>query len=70
MVAYPGTRDIAMFSCDLGSFDFKASTPDKIETAMTKVNKLGRSEDRGDFVTFDGTSSELPEPQASERTAP
>jgi peptidoglycan/xylan/chitin deacetylase (PgdA/CDA1 family) len=43
MVAYLGTRDIAMFSCDLDSFDFKASTPDKIvETVMTKVNKLGK----------------------------
>jgi peptidoglycan/xylan/chitin deacetylase (PgdA/CDA1 family) len=43
MVAYLGTRDISMFSCDLDSFDFKASTPDKIvETVMTKVNKLGK----------------------------
>jgi peptidoglycan/xylan/chitin deacetylase (PgdA/CDA1 family) len=43
MVTYLGTRDIAMFSCDLDSFDFKASTPDKIvETVMTKVNKLGK----------------------------
>jgi peptidoglycan/xylan/chitin deacetylase (PgdA/CDA1 family) len=43
MVTYLGTRDIAMFSTDLDSFDFKASTPDKIvETVMTKVNKLGK----------------------------
>ncbi len=43
MVTYLGTRDIAMFSTDLNSFDFKASTPDKIvETVMTKVNKLGK----------------------------
>jgi peptidoglycan/xylan/chitin deacetylase (PgdA/CDA1 family) len=43
MVTYLGTRDIAMFSCDLDSFDFKASTPEKIvETVMTKVNKLGK----------------------------
>jgi peptidoglycan/xylan/chitin deacetylase (PgdA/CDA1 family) len=43
MVAYLGTRDIAMFSCDLDSFDFKAAKPDQIvETVMTKVNKLGK----------------------------
>jgi peptidoglycan/xylan/chitin deacetylase (PgdA/CDA1 family) len=43
MVTYLGTRDVAMFSCDLDSFDFKASTPEKIvETVMTKVNKLGK----------------------------
>jgi peptidoglycan/xylan/chitin deacetylase (PgdA/CDA1 family) len=43
MVTYLGTRDISPFSCDLDSFDFKASTPDKIvETVMTKVNKLGK----------------------------
>ena len=43
MVTYLGTRDIAMFSTDLDSFDFKAGTPDKIvETVMTKVNKLGK----------------------------
>jgi peptidoglycan/xylan/chitin deacetylase (PgdA/CDA1 family) len=43
MITYLGTRDISMFSCDLDSFDFKASTPDKIvETVMTKVNKLGK----------------------------
>ena len=43
MVTYLGTRDIAMFSTDLDSFDFKASKPEKIvETVMTKVNKLGK----------------------------
>jgi peptidoglycan/xylan/chitin deacetylase (PgdA/CDA1 family) len=43
MVTYLGTRDVAIFSCDLDSFDFKASTPEKIvETVMTKVNKLGK----------------------------
>jgi peptidoglycan/xylan/chitin deacetylase (PgdA/CDA1 family) len=43
MVTYLGTRDVAMFSTDLDSFDFKASTPEKIvETVMTKVNKLGK----------------------------
>ncbi|MEA2821763.1 MAG: hypothetical protein QOJ86_3767 [Bradyrhizobium sp.] len=40
MVTYLGTRDIAMFSTDLDSFDFKASTPEKIvKTVMTKLNK-------------------------------
>jgi hypothetical protein len=43
MVIYLGTRDIAMFSTDLDSFDFKAGKPEKIvETVMTKVNKLGK----------------------------
>jgi peptidoglycan/xylan/chitin deacetylase (PgdA/CDA1 family) len=43
MVTYLGTRDIAMFSTDLDSFDFKASKPEKIvETVMGKVNKLGK----------------------------
>src|SRR5438128_10119 len=43
MVTYLGTRDIAMFSTDLDSFDFKASKPEKIvDTVMTKVNKLGK----------------------------
>jgi peptidoglycan/xylan/chitin deacetylase (PgdA/CDA1 family) len=43
-VAYLGTRNIAMFSCDLDSFDFrKASNPDKIvQTVMTKLDKLGK----------------------------
>jgi peptidoglycan/xylan/chitin deacetylase (PgdA/CDA1 family) len=43
MVTYLGTRNIAMFSTDLDSFDFKAGKPEKIvETVMTKVNKLGK----------------------------
>ncbi len=43
MVTYLGTRDVAMFSTDLDSFDFKAGKPEKIvETVMTKVNKLGK----------------------------
>jgi peptidoglycan/xylan/chitin deacetylase (PgdA/CDA1 family) len=43
MVTYLGTRDVAMFSTDLDSFDFKASTPQKIvETVMTRLNKLGK----------------------------
>jgi peptidoglycan/xylan/chitin deacetylase (PgdA/CDA1 family) len=41
---YLGSRNIAMFSCDLDSFDFRRdSTPDKIvNTVMTKVDKLGK----------------------------
>ena len=43
MVTYLGTRNIAIFSCDLDSFDFKASKPEKIvDTVMTKVDKLGK----------------------------
>jgi len=44
MVTYLGTRNIAMLSCDLDSFDFKRdSKPDKIvNTVMTKVDKLGK----------------------------
>ncbi len=43
-VAYLGTRNVAMFSCDLDSFDFrKDATPDKVvNTVMTKVDKLGK----------------------------
>jgi peptidoglycan/xylan/chitin deacetylase (PgdA/CDA1 family) len=41
---YLATRNVAMFSCDLDSFDFRRdSTPDKIvNTVMTKVDKLGK----------------------------
>jgi peptidoglycan/xylan/chitin deacetylase (PgdA/CDA1 family) len=44
IVSYFGTRNVAMFSCDLDSFDFKKdSTPDKIvNTVMTKLDKLGK----------------------------
>jgi peptidoglycan/xylan/chitin deacetylase (PgdA/CDA1 family) len=42
-VAYLGTRNVAMFSCDLDSFDFRAENADKIvNTVMTKVDKLGK----------------------------
>jgi peptidoglycan/xylan/chitin deacetylase (PgdA/CDA1 family) len=43
-VAYLGQRNVAIFSCDLDSFDFrKTSTPDKIvQTVMTKLDKLGK----------------------------
>ncbi len=44
MVSYLGARNVAMFSCDLDSFDYKHdSTPDKIvNTVMTKLDKLGK----------------------------
>jgi peptidoglycan/xylan/chitin deacetylase (PgdA/CDA1 family) len=42
-VAYLGTRNIAIFSCDLDSFDFRATSSDQIvNTVMTKVDKLGK----------------------------
>ncbi len=43
-VAYLGTRNVAIFSCDLDSFDFrKTSTPDKVvQTVMSKLDKLGK----------------------------
>ena len=44
MVTYLGTRNVAMWSTDLDSFDFrKGATPDKIvNTVMTKLDKLGK----------------------------
>src|SRR3569623_873231 len=43
MVAYMGERNIAIWSCDADSFDFKASTPKKvIDTVMGKLDKLGK----------------------------
>ena len=44
MLTYLGTRNVAIFSCDLDSFDYrKGSTPEKIvQTVMTKVDKLGK----------------------------
>jgi peptidoglycan/xylan/chitin deacetylase (PgdA/CDA1 family) len=43
MVTYLGERNIGIFSCDLDSFDFKASKPQKvIDTVMSKVDKLGK----------------------------
>jgi peptidoglycan/xylan/chitin deacetylase (PgdA/CDA1 family) len=44
MVAYLGTRNVAMFSCDIDSQDYKHdSTPEKIvNTVMTRLNKLGK----------------------------
>jgi peptidoglycan/xylan/chitin deacetylase (PgdA/CDA1 family) len=43
IMAYLGTRNVATFSCDLDSFDFKAPDADKIvNTVMTKLDKLGK----------------------------
>jgi peptidoglycan/xylan/chitin deacetylase (PgdA/CDA1 family) len=43
MVTYLGSRNVAIFSCDLDSFDFKASKPQTvIESVMKKVDKLGK----------------------------
>jgi peptidoglycan/xylan/chitin deacetylase (PgdA/CDA1 family) len=42
-VAYLGTRNIAIFSCDLDSFDFRAKNADQIvSTVMTKLDKQGK----------------------------
>jgi len=44
MVSYFGTRNVAMFSTDIDSFDFrKGATPEKIvDNVMTKLDKLGK----------------------------
>ena len=43
MVTYLGTRNIAMFSCDLDSFDFKArNSQEVIDVTMKKLDKLGK----------------------------
>lgn len=44
MVSYFGTRNVAMFSTDIDSFDFrKGATPEKIvETVMGRLDKLGK----------------------------
>jgi peptidoglycan/xylan/chitin deacetylase (PgdA/CDA1 family) len=44
IMTYLGTRNIAMFSCDLDSFDYrKNSSPDKVvQTVMGKLDKLGK----------------------------
>lgn len=42
-MTYLGSRNIAIFSCDLDSFDFKAGSADQIvQTVMTKVDKQGK----------------------------
>ncbi|MGB5902027.1 MAG: polysaccharide deacetylase family protein [Xanthobacteraceae bacterium] len=43
MVTYLGTRNIAMFSCDIDSFDFKSRNAQQvIDTVMKKLDKLGK----------------------------
>ena len=42
-LAYLGTRNIAMFSVDIDSLDFRSSSPDQvIQTVMTKLEKQGK----------------------------
>jgi peptidoglycan/xylan/chitin deacetylase (PgdA/CDA1 family) len=42
-VAYLQQRNVAMFSCDLDSFDFRAKNPEQIvNTVMTKLDKVGK----------------------------
>ncbi|WP_291847459.1 polysaccharide deacetylase family protein [Bradyrhizobium sp.] len=42
-MGYLGTRNIAMFSCDVDSNDFKSSGPDQvIQTVMTKLDRQGK----------------------------
>jgi peptidoglycan/xylan/chitin deacetylase (PgdA/CDA1 family) len=43
LVTYLGTRNIAMFSCDLDSFDFKVRKPEQVtENVMKKLDKVGK----------------------------
>jgi len=43
MVTYLGNRNTAIFSCDIDSFDFKASKPEKVvETVMKKLDNKGK----------------------------
>jgi peptidoglycan/xylan/chitin deacetylase (PgdA/CDA1 family) len=42
-MAYLQSRNVAMFSCDLDSFDFRAKNPEQIvNTVMTKLDKQGK----------------------------
>jgi peptidoglycan/xylan/chitin deacetylase (PgdA/CDA1 family) len=42
-VAYLGTRNIAMFSCDVDSFDFRSKDADQVvNTVMTGLDKKGK----------------------------
>ena len=42
-LGYLGSRNIAMFSCDINSFDFKSSSPEQvIQNVMTKLDKQGK----------------------------
>ncbi|WP_022723429.1 polysaccharide deacetylase family protein [Rhodopseudomonas sp. B29] len=43
MVTYLGTRNIAIFSCDIDSFDFKSKKSQQVvDTVMNKLDKLGK----------------------------
>jgi peptidoglycan/xylan/chitin deacetylase (PgdA/CDA1 family) len=43
MVTYLGSRNVGIFSCDLDSFDFKASKAQTVvDNVMKKVDKLGK----------------------------
>jgi peptidoglycan/xylan/chitin deacetylase (PgdA/CDA1 family) len=43
MVTYLGSRNVAIFSCDLDSFDFKASKPQTVvDSVMKKLDKTGK----------------------------
>jgi peptidoglycan/xylan/chitin deacetylase (PgdA/CDA1 family) len=43
MVTYLGSRNIAIFSCDLDSFDFRAQKPEQVvQTVMAKLAKTGQ----------------------------
>jgi len=43
MVTYLGQRNIAIFSCDFDSFDFKLRKPEQvIKSVMTKLEKHGK----------------------------
>jgi len=43
LLTYLGTRNIATFSTDLDTFDFKLRKPeDVVKSAMTKLNKNGK----------------------------
>ena len=61
MVKYLGTRNVAIFSTDMDSFDFKIHKPDQvIKSVMTKLEKHGK----GIILMHDfqhGTSEALPE---------
>ena len=61
MVTYLGTRNVAIFSTDLDSFDFKIRKPDQvIKSVMTKLDKRGK----GIILMHDfqhATSEALPE---------
>ena len=61
MVTYLGERNIAVFSTDMDSFDFKIRTPEKItKSIMTKLQKHGKGIVlMHDFQT--GTSHAVPQ---------